>query len=144
MSFKELQSGNIPLLAEEGNVAWTNRVHIAVTCVFALVAMTAVTCFAQSGSALADRIEAGDRKAALEMIKGNASVNAAQPDGTTPLQWLLNQRLARARRLLETTDRAVEWIALEAGFGSAVSLRQHFAASLGTSPTRYRARFQAN
>jgi len=67
-----------------------------------------------------------------------------QATGTTLLQWLLNQRLARARRLLETTDRAVEWVALEAGFGSAVSLRQHFAASLGTSPTRYRARFQAN
>jgi transcriptional regulator GlxA family with amidase domain len=67
-----------------------------------------------------------------------------QTTGTTLLQWLLSQRLARARRLLETTDRAVEWVALEAGFGSAVSLRQHFAASLGTSPTRYRAQFQAN
>ena len=66
-----------------------------------------------------------------------------QTTGTTLLQWLLSQRLARARRLLETTDRAVEWVALEAGFGSAVSLRQHFAASLGTSPTRYRAQFQA-
>jgi len=67
-----------------------------------------------------------------------------QSTGTTLLQWLLNQRLARARRLLETTDRAVEWVALEAGFGSAVSLRQHFAASLGTSPSRYRAQFQAS
>jgi len=66
-----------------------------------------------------------------------------QTTGTTLLQWLLNQRLAHARRLLETTNRAVEWVALEAGFGSAVSLRQHFAASLGTSPTRYRAQFQA-
>jgi len=67
-----------------------------------------------------------------------------QTTGTTLLQWLLSQRLARARRLLETTDRAVEWVALEAGFGSAVSLRQHFAASLGTSPTRYRAQFQTS
>ncbi len=67
-----------------------------------------------------------------------------QTTGTTLLQWLLSQRLARARRLLETTDRAVEWVALEAGFGSAVSLRQHFAASLGTSPTRYRSQFQSS
>jgi len=67
-----------------------------------------------------------------------------QTTGTTLLQWLLHQRLARARRLLETTDRTVEWVALEAGFGSAVSLRQHFAASIGTSPTRYRAQFQAS
>src|SRR5438552_18347265 len=51
-----------------------------------LLAM-AVTSFAQSESALADRIEAGDRKAALEMIGKNASVNATQPDGSTPLHW---------------------------------------------------------
>src|SRR5262245_33751941 len=43
--------------------------------------------FAQSDSTLADRIEAGDRKAALEMIANNVSVNAAQSDGTTPLHW---------------------------------------------------------
>jgi transcriptional regulator GlxA family with amidase domain len=67
-----------------------------------------------------------------------------QATGTTLLQWLLAQRLARARQLLETTDRAVEWIALEAGFGSAVSLRQHFGAALGTSPSRYRSRFRGD
>ena len=62
--------------------------------------------------------------------------------GTTVLQWLLNQRLARARRLLETGDRAIEWVASEAGFGSAVSLRQHFSAALGTTPSAYRAQFR--
>jgi transcriptional regulator GlxA family with amidase domain len=65
-----------------------------------------------------------------------------QATGTTLLQWLLAQRLARARRLLETGDRAVEWVAIESGFGSAVSLRQHFAAALGTSPSRYRQHFR--
>jgi ankyrin repeat protein len=40
-----------------------------------------------STSALADRIEAGDRKTALEMIRQNVAVNIAQPDGTTPLHW---------------------------------------------------------
>ncbi|HET9942648.1 MAG TPA: ankyrin repeat domain-containing protein [Terriglobia bacterium] len=44
-------------------------------------------CLAQSGSDLASRIEAGDRKVALEMIRRNAPVNEAQPDGTTPLHW---------------------------------------------------------
>ena len=41
----------------------------------------------QDGAVLADRIQAGDRKAALELIAAGADVNAAQPDGTTPLQW---------------------------------------------------------
>ena len=38
-------------------------------------------------SALADRIQSGDRRAALAMIAAGADVNQAQPDGTTPLQW---------------------------------------------------------
>jgi ankyrin repeat protein len=57
---------------------------IAVTCV---VSAMSVTGYSQSNSLLADRIEAGDRKAALEMIGRNAPVNAAQPDGSTPLHW---------------------------------------------------------
>jgi ankyrin repeat protein len=57
---------------------------IAFTCVLSAAALTS---FAQSESVLADRIEAGDRKAALEMIARNAPVNSAQPDGTTPLHW---------------------------------------------------------
>src|SRR4051794_37655778 len=42
---------------------------------------------AHAQSALADRIQAGDRKAALEMIAAGANVNQTQLDGTTPLQW---------------------------------------------------------
>jgi ankyrin repeat protein len=42
---------------------------------------------ARAQSTLADRIQAGDRKAALEMIAAGANVNQTQPDGTTPLQW---------------------------------------------------------
>ena len=42
---------------------------------------------AQNQSALADRIQSGDRRAALAMIADGADVNQAQPDGTTPLHW---------------------------------------------------------
>jgi ankyrin repeat protein len=42
---------------------------------------------ASAASGLADRIQAGDRKAALDLIAAGADVNKAQPDGTTPLQW---------------------------------------------------------
>jgi hypothetical protein len=57
---------------------------IALACAFSTAV---VTSFAQSGSALADRIEAGDRKAALDMIARNAFINSPQPSGTTPLHW---------------------------------------------------------
>src|SRR5215831_10260044 len=56
----------------------------AVACMLCTVAIPSL---AQSGSALADRIEAGDRKAALDLIAKNTPVNTAQPDGTTPLHW---------------------------------------------------------
>jgi transcriptional regulator GlxA family with amidase domain len=61
---------------------------------------------------------------------------------TTVGQWLVSQRLSLARRMLETTDRSVERIAGEAGFGTPASLRQHFAANLGTTPLRYRLEFR--
>ncbi|MDI1238872.1 MAG: helix-turn-helix domain-containing protein [Polaromonas sp.] len=61
--------------------------------------------------------------------------------GTTVGQWLQNQRLALAQRLLETSDRPVEAVAADAGFGSAVSLRQHFTAAFRVSPSAYRRQF---
>ena len=36
---------------------------------------------------LADLIQAGNRKAALDKIRAGADVNAAQPDGTRPIHW---------------------------------------------------------
>ncbi len=62
--------------------------------------------------------------------------------GTTVGKWLLGQRLGFAQRLLETTDRPIEVVAGEAGFGSAVSLRQHFATSFHTTPSVYRREFR--
>jgi ankyrin repeat protein len=41
----------------------------------------------QSRSALADLIQAGNRKAALDRIRTGADVNEAQPDGTRPIHW---------------------------------------------------------
>lgn len=64
--------------------------------------------------------------------------------GSTVVQWLTHQRLALASRLLETTDRSIESVATEAGFGSAVSLRPHFAARFGVSPVAYRRQFRGH
>ena len=44
---------------------------------------------AAADDALADLIQAGDRDAALEMIRAGTDVNAAQGDGTTPLHWAI-------------------------------------------------------
>ncbi|WP_235022752.1 GlxA family transcriptional regulator [Amycolatopsis alkalitolerans] len=62
--------------------------------------------------------------------------------GISPLQWLTQQRLERARQLLEETDLAMDRIASDAGFGTAASLRQHFQSAVGVSPSTYRATFR--
>jgi transcriptional regulator GlxA family with amidase domain len=62
--------------------------------------------------------------------------------GTTPLQWLLMQRVRRAQHLLEATDEPVERVAGLAGFGTAANLRQHFTRSVGVAPMAYRRTFR--
>jgi transcriptional regulator GlxA family with amidase domain len=62
--------------------------------------------------------------------------------GTTPLQWLLSQRVLEARRLLEESDLAVEGVAWRVGFGTAASLRDHFRRATATTPTAYRRSFR--
>lgn len=61
--------------------------------------------------------------------------------GVPVMEWVIRQRVARARELLETTDRSVTEIAFACGFGSPESLRVHFAEHTLTSPSRYRATF---
>jgi AraC family transcriptional activator FtrA len=63
-------------------------------------------------------------------------------EGTTPLQWLLHQRILLARRLLETTDAPVEVVASRAGFETAGSLRLHFQRLVRTTPSAYRRAFR--
>src|SRR5439155_18522632 len=62
--------------------------------------------------------------------------------GTTPGQWLLSQRLNRARELLESTTLPIDQVSERSGLGSAANLRHHFGVTLGTTPTAYRRAFQ--
>jgi AraC family transcriptional activator FtrA len=62
--------------------------------------------------------------------------------GTTPLQWLLVQRIRRAQELLETTSDSVEAIAAAVGMGTATTLRRHFNRAIGVPPDAYRRTFR--
>ncbi|MFB8776041.1 helix-turn-helix domain-containing protein [Streptomyces broussonetiae] len=64
--------------------------------------------------------------------------------GTTPLQWLLTQRIRRAQELLETTDAGVDTIAAATGMGTATTLRRHFNRTVGVPPDTYRRTFSAH
>jgi transcriptional regulator GlxA family with amidase domain len=62
--------------------------------------------------------------------------------GVSPAEWLAAQRVEHARNLLETTDLPIEAVARQAGFGTAVSLRQRLHATVGVAPSAYRRTFR--
>ncbi|WP_079144311.1 GlxA family transcriptional regulator [Streptomyces agglomeratus] len=90
-----------------------------------------------------------DRPISLREFAGRAAMSTrtfsrrfCEEAGQTPVQWLTRQRVDRARQLLEETDLPVDRVAAAAGFGTAVSLRQHLHAALGVSPSAYRSTFR--
>ncbi|MET9291528.1 helix-turn-helix domain-containing protein [Streptomyces sp. NPDC003077] len=63
--------------------------------------------------------------------------------GMSPGRWLVQQRVARARHLLESSDLPVDEVAARVGFATGTSLRQHLHAAIGVSPLAYRRTFRA-
>ena len=61
--------------------------------------------------------------------------------GITPMQWVTDQRVSFARRLLEESDLDVDRVAERCGFGNATLLRHHFRRLVGVTPSDYRRRF---
>jgi transcriptional regulator GlxA family with amidase domain len=78
------------------------------------------------------------------MSRRNFTRHFRQATGTSFKQWILSQRLAHAQRLLESSDASIEVVAQEAGFGTGLSLRQHFQAAFRLSPSAYRKQFRSN
>ena len=66
----------------------------------------------------------------------------ARATGTSPLRWLVNQRLAAARALLETGDGSIEQVGAAVGFADPATFRHHFTRAVGTSPSAYRKTFR--
>ena len=62
--------------------------------------------------------------------------------GTSPMAWLADARIDRARELLETTSLPVEHIGRRTGLGAPSSVRAAFHRRIGTSPQEYRAFFR--
>jgi len=61
--------------------------------------------------------------------------------GLAPSEWLIRERVAIAKELLESAATPLSRIAELAGFGSEESLRRHFRRIVATSPGAYRRRF---
>jgi transcriptional regulator GlxA family with amidase domain len=94
-------------------------------------------------------LERLDRPLTVEDLARRASMSSRNlgrhfqtVTGTSPLQWLLIQRLARARELLETTGDGVDAVARACGMGTAATLRRHFHRTVGVTPDAYRRTFR--
>ncbi|MEU4513040.1 transcriptional regulator FtrA [Nonomuraea wenchangensis] len=61
--------------------------------------------------------------------------------GTSPLRWVIAQRVAASLPMLESTGASVEEIGAAVGFESAVTFRRHFTRAMRTSPSAYRRAF---
>lgn len=67
----------------------------------------------------------------------------ARATGTSPIRWLIGQRVQASLALLETGTAPVEEIAAAVGFDTPVTYRHHFSRLLRTSPSAYRRAFRA-
>ena len=92
---------------------------------------------------LAERVGLGAWAARAAMSRRTFTRRFRERTGTSPGAWLLDQRLLRARELLETTGRPVDTIAADVGFATSASLRAHFVERFGTTPGRHRRAFAA-
>jgi transcriptional regulator GlxA family with amidase domain len=63
--------------------------------------------------------------------------------GLSPGRWITQQRVERARHLLETTDMVINQVARHSGFGTGAALRQQMGATLGVAPSAYRTMFRS-
>ncbi|WP_074998415.1 helix-turn-helix domain-containing protein [Streptomyces qinglanensis] len=91
-----------------------------------------------------------DRPLTVEDLARRANMSTRQlsrhfrtATGTTPLQWLLTQRIRRAQELLETSADSIDAIAAATGMGTATTLRRHFNRALGVPPDTYRRTFRS-
>ena len=65
----------------------------------------------------------------------------AKATGTTPIKWLIEQRIQASLPLLESSEFSIEQIATRVGFESPVTYRYHFVRQLRTTPSDYRSCF---
>jgi AraC family transcriptional regulator len=83
-------------------------------------------------------IKLSDLAALLGISESHLSRRFKQSIGMTPYQYLLQQRIERAKQLLKAGDRSIMDIALMCGFNSHSHLTKQFRQLTGMTPKVYR------
>jgi AraC family transcriptional regulator len=87
---------------------------------------------------LHQELKLADLAALLNMSQFHFSHQFKQAMGITPYQYLLQQRIERAKELLKQSDRSITDIAFECGFNSHSHLSKQFRQLTGITPKAYR------
>jgi AraC family transcriptional regulator len=87
---------------------------------------------------LADEIQLADLAEALQLSQFHFSRLFKQSTGVSPYRYVLQQRIDRAKRLLQTTDLSIMEIALLCGFSSHSHLGKWFRQYTGMTPKVFR------
>jgi AraC family transcriptional regulator len=87
---------------------------------------------------LDQEIKLADLATLLDMSQFHFSHLFKQSLGTSPYQYLLQQRIERAKQLLKQTDQSIMEIAFQCGFNSHSHLSKQFRQLTGITPTAYR------
>jgi AraC family transcriptional regulator len=85
-------------------------------------------------------IKLADLAELIGMSQFHFSHQFKQASGTSPHQYLLQQRIEQAKLLLKQSDRSIVDIALECGFNSHSHLSKTFRQLTGITPKAYRAK----
>ncbi|WP_043630021.1 transcriptional regulator FtrA [Nonomuraea candida] len=92
---------------------------------------------------LAGPISVGDLAGVAHMSERTFIRRFKRQTGTSPLRWVISQRVAASLPLLESTAAPVEEIGAAVGFESPATFRHHFTRAMRTSPSAYRRAFGA-
>lgn len=92
---------------------------------------------------LSDALDLRTLSAQARMSTRTFTRRFREETGLSPRKWITQQRVDRARHLLETTDLGIDQVARHAGFGTGAALRQQMSATLGVAPSAYRATFRS-
>ncbi len=86
-----------------------------------------------------------DKAITVENLAGRADMSTRTylrhfklASGTSPIRWLIAQRVQASLPMLETTSASIDAIAAATGFETATTYRHHFGGAMRTSPSAYR------
>lgn len=91
---------------------------------------------------LAEPMTVGDLARRAHLAPRTYLRQFARRVGTSPMRWVIAQRIAASLPLLEASDAPIEEVGTAVGFDSPVTFRHHFGRAMRTSPSAYRRSFR--